>query len=108
MNFSNCQGNFHALLLFKDTTEFEVVKAAVHRMVERAQALEGTCKSNVIESQSLYFFCTQISSGTGEHGVGIGKKEYLETELGQGTVQVMKEIKRTIDPLNIMNPGKVN
>jgi D-lactate dehydrogenase (cytochrome) len=46
-------------------------------------------------------------SGTGEHGVGIGKKEYLYEELGEGTVELMKTVKMAIDPLNIMNPGKV-
>jgi hypothetical protein len=45
--------------------------------------------------------------GTGEHGVGIGKKEFLVEELGEGTVGLMKTIKRVIDPLGIMNPGKV-
>lgn len=45
--------------------------------------------------------------GTGEHGVGIGKKEYLLEELGEGTVKLMKTIKRTLDPLNLFNPGKV-
>jgi FAD linked oxidases, C-terminal domain len=45
--------------------------------------------------------------GTGEHGVGIGKKEFLVEELGEGTVKLMKTIKRAIDPLGIMNPGKV-
>ena len=45
--------------------------------------------------------------GTGEHGVGIGKKEYLYEELGVGTVELMKTIKRAIDPLGLFNPGKV-
>jgi FAD linked oxidases, C-terminal domain len=45
--------------------------------------------------------------GTGELGVGIGKKEYLVKELGEGTVQLMKTIKKAIDPLGIFNPGKV-
>ena len=45
--------------------------------------------------------------GTGEHGVGIGKKEFLVKELGEGTVGLMKTIKRAIDPFGIMNPGKV-
>lgn len=57
-------------------------------MVKRAIALGGTC--------------------TGEHGVGIGKREYLCEELGYGTVELMKKIKRTIDPLNLFNPGKVS
>lgn len=47
-------------------------------------------------------------AGTGEHGVGIGKREYLYEELGAGTVELMKTIKRTIDPLNLFNPGKVS
>ena len=46
--------------------------------------------------------------GTGEHGVGVGKKEYLVEELGVNTVELMRTIKRAIDPLNIMNPGKVS
>lgn len=46
--------------------------------------------------------------GSGEHGVGIGKKEYLVEELGLGTVQLMKKIKRAIDPLGLFNPGKVS
>ena len=48
-----------------------------------------------------------LPRGTGEHGVGIGKKEYLLEELGEGTVKLMKTIKRTLDPLNLFNPGKV-
>ncbi|KAG8738975.1 hypothetical protein FRC10_006307 [Ceratobasidium sp. 414] len=79
-------GNFHTLLLFDSDEELQRVKAAVHRMVERAIALEGTC--------------------TGEHGVGIGKRKYLYEELGEGTVELMKTVKMAIDPLNIMNPGK--
>lgn len=43
----------------------------------------------------------------GEHGVGIGKKEYLVEELGAGTVELMKTVKRAIDPLGLFNPGKV-
>lgn len=80
-------GNFHAFLLFKDDKDHQLVEEAVHRLVHRALALDGTC--------------------TGEHGVGIGKKEYLVEELGPGTVELMRKIKHTLDPLNIMNPGKL-
>ncbi|KDN50538.1 hypothetical protein RSAG8_01036, partial [Rhizoctonia solani AG-8 WAC10335] len=80
-------GNFHSLLLFETEEELELVKGIVHRMVERAIELDGTC--------------------TGEHGVGVGKKKYLYDELGEGTVELMKTIKMAIDPLNIMNPGKL-
>jgi hypothetical protein len=50
---------------------------------------------------------THYFLGTGEHGVGIGKREYLYEELGEGTVELMKTIKRAIDPLGLFNPGKV-
>lgn len=80
-------GNFHALLLFSSDEELAIARGAVHRMVERAIRLDGTC--------------------TGEHGVGIGKKEYLVEELGAGTVELMKTVKRAIDPLGLFNPGKV-
>jgi len=80
-------GNFHALILFMDDKELETVSDAVHRLVHRAIRMDGTC--------------------TGEHGVGVGKKEYLVEELGEGTVELMKTIKRAIDPLNILNPSKL-
>ncbi|CDZ96294.1 d-lactate dehydrogenase oxidoreductase protein [Phaffia rhodozyma] len=80
-------GNFHTGILFENQKEYEIADGAVHRMVERAIALEGTC--------------------TGEHGVGVGKKEYLISELGLGTVNLMKTVKNAIDPLGIMNPGKL-
>ncbi|PSR94670.1 hypothetical protein PHLCEN_2v4402 [Hermanssonia centrifuga] len=79
-------GNFHSLLLFKTDQELAVARELVHRMVRRAIRLDGTC--------------------TGEHGVGMGKREYLYEELGEGTVELMKTIKKTIDPLNLFNPGK--
>lgn len=46
--------------------------------------------------------------GTGEHGVGEGKRKYLVGELGQGTVDFLKTIKQTLDPFNLFNPGKVS
>ncbi|KAH8107142.1 D-lactate dehydrogenase cytochrome oxidoreductase [Cristinia sonorae] len=81
-------GNFHALIGFNNDEELSKVSDAVHRLVHRAIALDGTC--------------------TGEHGVGLGKKEYLYDELGEDTVELMKTVKAAIDPLNIMNPGKVS
>ena len=47
-------------------------------------------------------------AGTGEHGVGSTKKGYLIDELGENTVNLMKTIKAALDPLNLMNPGKVS
>ena len=45
-------------------------------------------------------------TSTGEHGIGIGKKDYLKVEHGL-SVEVMEQIKQAIDPKNIMNPGKI-
>ena len=68
-------GNVHSLALFSNKEELAVVREAVHDMVHRAIRLDGTC--------------------TGEHGVGVGKVEYLEEELGVGTVNLMETVKRT-------------
>jgi len=51
--------------------------------------------------------CLKFPQGTGEHGVGVGKKEYLVNELGEGTVEFMRTLKEAVDPLNLLNPGKV-
>ena len=44
---------------------------------------------------------------TGEHGVGLGKKKLLIDEYGTSGINTMKAIKQALDPLNILNPGKV-
>ncbi|KAI6004379.1 FAD-linked oxidase-like protein [Pisolithus orientalis] len=80
-------GNFHALVLYRNEAELVLVREAVSRINRKAIELEGTC--------------------TGEHGVGTGKREYLLSELGQGTVSLMRMIKQTIDPHNLFNPGKL-
>ena len=81
-------GNFHAILLIDETDADEVARAqtASRRMVERALALGGTC--------------------TGEHGIGMGKLDYMAQEHGHGWA-IMGAVKRTLDPDNIMNPGKL-
>lgn len=52
--------------------------------------------------------CQIFITGTGEHGVGLSKKKYLVQELGEGTVALLCMIKRTLDPNNLFNPGKVS
>ena len=81
-------GNFHLIFLMdpNDPTELPKAKAINARLIERALAMGGTC--------------------SGEHGVGIGKMDYLQTEHGE-SLEVMKTIKRALDPENRMNPGKL-
>ncbi|VTT80894.1 unnamed protein product [Fusarium fujikuroi] len=79
-------GNFHETILFEEKQRKEV-EDCVHKMVSRAIEMEGTC--------------------TGEHGVGLGKKEFLREEVGEVPIQVMRAIKTSLDPLWLMNPGKI-
>jgi D-lactate dehydrogenase (cytochrome) len=81
-------GNFHLTLLIDRDSPAEVAnaKAFGERLVERALAMDGTC--------------------TGEHGVGQGKMAYLEDEFGPA-LDLMRAVKRAVDPDSIMNPGKI-
>jgi D-lactate dehydrogenase (cytochrome) len=82
-------GNFHFGYLLDPNLphEREIAEALNHKLVNRALSLEGTC--------------------TGEHGVGLHKMDFLVTEAGAGAVDMMRTIKRALDPKNIMNPGKI-
>ena len=81
-------GNFHVLPLIDMKNDDEVGAATefLERLVNRALSMDGTC--------------------TGEHGVGSGKMKYMKAEHGAG-VDVMRAIKMSLDPHNILNPGKV-
>jgi D-lactate dehydrogenase (cytochrome) len=81
-------GNFHAILLIDrdDAGERAAAEALSGRMAERALRMGGTV--------------------TGEHGVGIGKRGYMEAEHGEGWA-VMSALKQALDPRNLMNPGKM-
>jgi D-lactate dehydrogenase (cytochrome) len=81
-------GNFHLTLVIDPSNPEEKLRAEAlnERMVLRALAMEGTC--------------------TGEHGIGHGKLDFLVAEHGEA-VSVMRAIKQTLDPDNIMNPGKI-
>jgi D-lactate dehydrogenase (cytochrome) len=82
-------GNFHALVtvMMEDADEVARAQAFIERVAERALAMEGTC--------------------TGEHGIGQGKKRFLEAEHGSGAIEAMRAIKNALDPNGIMNPGKI-
>ena len=81
-------GNFHVVFSVdpNNADELEEVAAINSRLVRRALAMDGTC--------------------TGEHGIGLGKKQWLVEELGDA-VDLMRSIKRALDPQNLLNPGKV-
>jgi D-lactate dehydrogenase (cytochrome) len=82
-------GNFHLAYLVKegDAPQRATAEQLSLQMVQRAIALEGTC--------------------TGEHGIGLHKMAFLPQEAGAGTVELMRQVKRALDPKNIMNPGKI-
>ena len=82
-------GNFHCSLLcdVDDAGEMARGEEFMHRLVERAQSMGGTC--------------------TGEHGIGQGKQKYLKGELGFEAIDAMRAIKQALDPQNIFNPGKI-
>ncbi|OYX95963.1 MAG: FAD-binding oxidoreductase, partial [Novosphingobium sp. 35-62-5] len=82
-------GNFHLIFSIDPDAPHEMaeVEALNKRMVAHALAMDGTC--------------------TGEHGIGIGKQQCLIDELGEDAVDVMRTIKRALDPDNLFNPGKI-
>ncbi|MBH1958338.1 MAG: FAD-binding protein, partial [Burkholderiales bacterium] len=82
-------GNFHFGYLIDpgNPEERDAAEALNHQLVARALRLEGTC--------------------SGEHGIGLGKMGFLLDETGGGAVDMMRAIKRALDPKNIMNPGKI-
>jgi D-lactate dehydrogenase (cytochrome) len=82
-------GNFHVLFLIDpaDAAERARVEDVYARMIERAHRAGGTC--------------------TGEHGIGLGKRDKLVAEFGEPVVELMRRLKDAWDPHGILNPGKV-
>ncbi|KAI4684805.1 uncharacterized protein J4E88_004246 [Alternaria novae-zelandiae] len=80
-------GNFHSIILYNRNQDFDKASHLVHEMVKRAIELEGTA--------------------TGEHGVGLVKRDYLPHEVGQTTVDAMRQLKKAFDPLCLLNCDKV-
>jgi D-lactate dehydrogenase (cytochrome) len=82
-------GNFHVAYLIDPNlpAERETAERLNLQLVQRALRLDGTC--------------------TGEHGIGLHKMDFLVSETGAGAVEMMRTVKRALDPKNIMNPGKI-
>jgi D-lactate dehydrogenase (cytochrome) len=82
-------GNFHwaCPVDIESESEQAALRGFVDRMVGRALEAGGTC--------------------TGEHGVGMGKREYLREQAGAPAIEAMRAVKRALDPQGILNPGKV-
>ena len=82
-------GNLHALLMVRpgNAEDMREAERLSGLMVEKAHALDGTC--------------------TGEHGVGVGKRKYLEAEVGESGIRLMSSIKGALDPKGMLNPGKI-
>ncbi|MBS0442901.1 MAG: FAD-binding protein [Proteobacteria bacterium] len=82
-------GNFHIAYLIDPSKpeERETAERLNDQLVHRALAMEGTC--------------------TGEHGIGLHKQGFLVDEAGSGAVEMMRTLKRALDPKNILNPGKI-
>tara|TARA_B100001996_G_scaffold113544_1_gene85897 strand:- start:312 stop:1679 length:1368 start_codon:yes stop_codon:yes gene_type:complete len=81
-------GNFHVTVLYdpENKEDFKIIRSFSDKLVKKTLELGGTV--------------------TGEHGIGLNKKEYLLSE-HPTLINLMKSIKKTIDPNNIMNPGKI-
>ena len=82
-------GNLHYTVLVDESDPAHVARGteASKRIIENALSVGGT--------------------STGEHGVGTGKREYLVSEHGEPAVEMMRQIKRTLDPNDTLNPGKI-
>ena len=82
-------GNFHIAYLVDPSipAERELAERLNQELVQRAIDVQGTC--------------------SGEHGIGLHKMEFLVNEAGAGAIEMMRTVKRALDPKNIMNPGKI-
>lgn len=82
-------GNLHPTLICdrRDADEFARVEKAIDEIFEAAIRLGGTL--------------------SGEHGIGLAKKRYMEMEFGRNGVDIMRSVKKALDPKNLLNPGKI-
>jgi len=90
VNFGHAgDGNIHTTLMIdgKNEDERKRAEAAIEEIFKLTLRLGGTL--------------------SGEHGVGLTKAAYIDLELSPATIDVMKKIKKVLDPNNILNPGKI-
>ena len=82
-------GNLHPTFLTneKDGDEMHRVEEALQEIVDETLRVGGTV--------------------TGEHGVGLAKKQFLKDQLGEGSFELMRTIKKSLDPSGLLNPGKI-
>lgn len=82
-------GNLHPTFLTneRDHEEMHRIEVALEEIVEETIRVGGTV--------------------TGEHGVGLAKKSFLKRQLGEGSYEVMRSIKKALDPQGLLNPGKI-
>ncbi len=82
-------GNLHPTVLCdeRNRDEMERAHAFYHELYDKVLAWGGTV--------------------SGEHGIGLAKKDYLERQIGAGGVNIMRRIKRSFDPHGVLNPGKI-
>ncbi|NOY88269.1 MAG: FAD-binding protein, partial [FCB group bacterium] len=82
-------GNLHVNFLSTDSNEkdYKLIEKNIEKLLNKAIELGGTL--------------------TGEHGIGLAKREFLPLEFGPTTISYMKKIKDIFDPLNLMNPDKI-
>ena len=82
-------GNLHPTILFdrRNKDEWDKVEEAINEIFDQALALGGTL--------------------SGEHGIGLAKKNFLEKEIGRPAIEFSQKVKRAIDPKGILNPGKI-
>jgi glycolate oxidase len=82
-------GNLHPTFL-TDERNFEEMERVEHAM------------------KAIFDFAIKLGGTvTGEHGVGLAKKRFLPGAIGEGSLDLMRQLKRTLDPDNILNPGKI-
>ena len=82
-------GNFHVgpMIDMDNPQEVETARRFLDRLAKRALAMEGTC--------------------TGEHGVGLAKQPFLKRQLGDNSYELLRLVKRALDPDCLLNPGKI-